>query len=79
MIDQDRQVRLHDLLYSCESRDEMCVRVVAMEDLVASLRSDLYKAFSFGTMRASEALADLFEQYDAAIAELGIEVPNDSD
>lgn len=37
--DEDRAKRLHDLLYSNESRDEMCERVVDMEDLVLGLET----------------------------------------
>ena len=35
----ERAKRLHDLLYSCESMDEMCERLVKLEELCA----DMYK------------------------------------
>ena len=37
MTDTERAKRMHDLLYSCESREEMCERVVKLEELCADL------------------------------------------
>lgn len=56
--------RLHELLYSCESRDEMCERVVKMEQLVR----DLWPRAAF-TMSPENR-----ESWMERIGELGIEV-----
>ena len=40
----DRERRIHELTYSCESRTEMCERVVDMEDECERLRSYLSDA-----------------------------------
>ena len=37
MTDTERAKRLHELLYSCESRDEMCERLVELEEESAKL------------------------------------------
>lgn len=44
MTDDERAKRIHGLTYSCESRTEMCERVVDMEDECERLRSCLSDA-----------------------------------
>lgn len=56
--------RLYELLYSCESRDEMCERVVRMEALVR----ELWPRAALTMNDASRA------SLMGRIAELGIEV-----
>lgn len=41
----DRARRIHDLTYSCESRTEMCERVVDMEDECKRLRERFENVF----------------------------------
>lgn len=36
----NREKRVHELLYSCESRDEMCERVARMEEECEKLRAE---------------------------------------
>jgi len=36
VTDEQRQ-RAHDLLYSCKGRDELCERIVALEELVRDM------------------------------------------
>ncbi len=52
MTDEQRQ-RVHDLLYSCDSREELCERIVALEELVEEmLNCDMDQYWSEMTRRA---------------------------
>ena len=80
MVEIGFEKRLHDLMYSYESRDEMCVRVVEMESLV----SDLWRTFKgcyptdcmWHCPRFEAGCCDTDEgcKYAEKIDELGIEV-----
>lgn len=43
----NKEERIHSLLYSCDSRDELCERVVALEELVRELWCDLDAATQY--------------------------------
>ena len=36
-VTDEQMQRAHDLLYSCESREELCERIVALEELVRDM------------------------------------------
>ena len=38
---EEQMQRVHDLLYSCDSREELCERIVTLEDENAKLRECL--------------------------------------
>ena len=42
---EEQMQRVHDLLYSCDSREELCERIVTLEDENAKLRELLKVAY----------------------------------
>ena len=67
-----REKRLHSLLYSCESRDEMCERIVDLEDDNSRLRALLIDAYV--EFVAVYGDADDAAEYASRMRDLGIEV-----
>ena len=67
-----REKRLHSLLYSCDSRDEMCERIVDLEDDNSRLRALLLDAYvEFVSVYGD---ADDAAEYAGRMHGLGIEV-----
>lgn len=54
MTDEQKQ-QAHDLLYSCDSREELCERIVALEKMVEEmLNCDMDQYWPEMTRRAKE-------------------------
>jgi hypothetical protein len=54
-VTDEQKQRAHDLLYSCESREDLCERIVALEELVDEmLNCDMDQHWSEMTRRAKE-------------------------
>lgn len=68
MTDEQRQ-RVHDLLYSCDDRAELCEKVVLLEELAV----DMWREIAFAYME-QVTTDETLREFSSRMTQLGIEV-----